>query len=96
MPLDKAHDSAEVRDWAEESGYATHIRARGEETEAIKHEAIFKARRWAAEHAHSWMNRFWRIPIRREKKPENYFALVHFVCAIITFRCSGYSDTLLM
>jgi len=35
------------------------------------------------------MNRFRRILIRWEKKPENYFALVHFVCAVITFRCSG-------
>jgi len=49
----------------------------------------FKARRWVVERTHSWMNRFRRILTRWEKKPENYLALLHFVCAIITFRCSG-------
>ncbi|MBI2787096.1 MAG: IS5/IS1182 family transposase, partial [Elusimicrobia bacterium] len=38
---------------------------------------------------HSWMNRFRRILIRWEKKPENYFGLLHLVCAIITVRCAG-------
>jgi hypothetical protein len=45
MPLDKTYDSGEVRDWVKEFGYTAHIRARGEEAHAIKHEAGFKARR---------------------------------------------------
>jgi putative transposase len=89
MPLDKAYDSDEVRGLAKEFGYTAHIRARGEEAQAIKHEAGFKARRWVVERTHSWMNRFRRILTRWEKKPENYLGLLHFVCAIITFRCSG-------
>ena len=89
MPLDKAYDSAEVRDLVKEFSYTAHIRARGEEAQAIKHEAGFKARRWVVERTHSWMNRFRRILIRWEKQPENYLALLHFVCAIITFRCAG-------
>ena len=89
MPLDKAYDSGEVRDLVKEFGYTAHIRARGEEAQAIKHEAGFKARRWVVERTHSWMNRFRRILTRWEKKPENYLALLHFVCAIITFRCAG-------
>jgi len=72
-----------------EFGYTDYIRARGEENRAIKHEAGFKARRWVVERTHSWMNRFRRILPRWEKKPENYLGLLHFVCAIITFRCSG-------
>ena len=88
MPLDKAYDSCEVRDLVKEFGYTAHIRARGEEAQAIKHEAGFRARRWVVERTHSWMNRFRRILTRWEKKPENYLALLHFVCAIITFRCS--------
>jgi len=88
MPLDKAYDSGEVRDLVKEFGYTAHIRARGEEAQAIKHEAGFKARRWVVERTHSWMNRFRRILTRWEKKPENYLALLHFVCAIITFRCA--------
>ena len=88
MCLDKGYDSGEVRDLVKEFGYTTHIRSRGEEAQAIKREAGFKARRWVVERTHSWMNRFRRILTRWEKKPENYLALLHFVCAVITFRCS--------
>jgi putative transposase len=87
--LDKGYDYDEVRDLAEEFLYTAHIRARGEEAQAIKHEVGFKARRWVVERTHSWMNRFRRIFTRWEKKPENYLALVHFVCALITFRAMG-------
>ncbi len=89
MCLDKGYDSGEVRDLVKEFGYTAHIRSRGEEAQAIKREAGFKARRWVVERAHSWMNRFRRILTRWEKKPENYLGLLHLVCAIITFRCSG-------
>ena len=84
--LDKGYDYDEVRDLAKEFGYTAHIRARGEEAQAIKHEAGFKSRRWVVERTHSWMNRFRRILIRWEKKPENYLALLHFVCGWITYR----------
>ena len=87
--LDKGYDYDEVRDLADEFRYTLHLRTRGEEAQAIKREAGFKARRWVVERTHSWMNRFRRILIRWEKKPENYLGLLHFVCAIITFRCSG-------
>jgi transposase len=89
MCLDKGYDSGEVRDLVKAFGYTAYIRSRGEEAQAIKHEAGFKARRWVVERTHSWMNRFRRILTRWEKKPENYLALLHFVCAIISFRCSG-------
>jgi putative transposase len=35
------------------------------------------------------MNRFRRILTRWEKKAENYLALLHLVCAIITYRRAG-------
>ncbi|MDX2212131.1 MAG: IS5/IS1182 family transposase, partial [Leptolyngbyaceae cyanobacterium bins.302] len=35
---------------------------------------------------HSWMNRFRRLLIRWEKKPENYLALIHLACACIAIR----------
>ena len=84
--LDKGYDYDEVRDLAVEFGYTAHIKARGQEAQAIKHEAGFKARRWVVERTHSWMNRFRRILIRWEKKPENYLALLHLVCGWITYR----------
>jgi len=87
--LDKGYDYDEARDLADAFGYTAHIRARGEEAQAIKHEAGFKARRWVVERTHSWMNRFRRLLTRWEKKAENYLGLLHLVCAIITYRCAG-------
>ena len=64
MCLDKGYDFQEVRDILAEFGFTAHIRARGEEAQAIKREAGFRARRWVVERAHSWMNRFRRILVR--------------------------------
>jgi transposase len=88
MCLDKGYDYDNVRDLVKEFGYTAHIKARGEEAQAIKRQAGFKARRWVVERTHSWMNRFRRILTRWEKKAENYLALLHLVCAVITYRCS--------
>jgi len=45
-------------------------RARGEEAKLIQEECSVQARRWVVERTHSWMNRFRRILVRWEKKPE--------------------------
>ena len=87
--LDKGYDYDEVRDLAKEFLYTAHIRARGEEAQAIQREAGFKARRWVVERTHSWMNRFRRVLVRWEKKAANYLALLHLVFAVITYRCAG-------
>ena len=87
--LDKGYDYDEVRALLEEFGFTAHIRARGEEAQAIKQEAGFKARRWVVERTHSWMNRFRRILIRWEKQADNYLALLHLVCGIISFQQAG-------
>jgi putative transposase len=87
--LDKGYDYDEARDLAKEFGYTAHIRSRDEEAQRLKREAGFKARRWVVERTHSWMNRFRRILTRWEKKAENYLALLHLVCAVITYHCAG-------
>lgn len=87
--LDKGYDYDNTRELVREFGFTAHVRARGEEAQAIKREAGFRARRWVVERTHSWMNRFRRILIRWEKKALNYLALLHFVCAFITYRCCG-------
>lgn len=87
--LDKGYDYDEVRALLAEFGFTAHIRSRGEEAKAIAQEAGKKARRWVVERTHSWMNRFRRILVRWEKKPENYIALLHFACALIAYRTSG-------
>jgi len=89
MCLDKGYDYQEVRDILQEFGFTAHIRSRGEEAQDIKNEAGKKARRWVVERTHSGMNRFRRILIRWDKKPENYLAFLHFACALIAFRAAG-------
>ncbi len=81
--MDAGYDYDEVREIAEEFGYTTHIRSRNEETAAK--EAGKKARRWVVERTHSWLNRYRRLLVRWEKKAQNYLALLHFACAIITW-----------
>jgi putative transposase len=87
--LDKAYYGDPVHDLVTEFGYTAHVMARGEQAQAIKRQTQCKVRHWVVERTHSWMNRFRRILIRWEKKPESYLALLHLVCALITYRAIG-------
>ena len=89
MCMDKGYDYEEVRETVREFGFTAHIRSRGEEAQALKREAGFKARRWVVERAHSWLNRFRRVLIRWDKSAANYLAFLHFACALIAFRAAG-------
>lgn len=89
MCLDKGYDYGEVRELLAEFGFTAHVRARGEESKAIKRAAGFKARRWVVERSHSWMNRFRAILVRWEKKAANYLALLHLASAHIAFKQAG-------
>jgi putative transposase len=83
--LDKGYDCDEVRDLAAEFGFTLHLRTRGEEI-AAKQEAGTKARRWVVERTHSWLNRFRRILVRWEKRPDTYLAMLHFALGLIAWR----------
>ncbi len=87
--LDKGYDDQEVRDIVTEFGFTAPMRSRGEEAQARKGQAAQQARRWVDERTHSWMNRFRRILVRWDKKPEHYLAFLHFACALIAFRAAG-------
>lgn len=89
MCLDTGYDYGEVRAILQEFGFTAHIRARGEAARALAREAGHKARRWVVERSHSWMNRFRRILVRWDKRPEHYLAFLHFACALIAFRAAG-------
>jgi putative transposase len=86
--LDKGYDYADVRALVAAWGYVGHIKSRGEEQRARSIPG-FRARRWVCERTHSWMNRFRRLLIRWEKKPDNYLAMIHFACAYITWNAAG-------
>lgn len=87
--LDKGYDYAEVRATLAEFGFTAQIRSRGEEAQALKQEAGKRARRWVVERSHSWLNRFRRLLVRWDKKPQHYLAFLHFACALIAFRAAG-------
>ncbi len=53
MCLDKGYDYDEVYATLREFGFTAHVRPRGEEAQAIKREAGFKARRWVVENTQS-------------------------------------------
>jgi putative transposase len=89
MCLDKGYDYQDVRDTLAAFGFTAHIHSRGEEAQACKAEASQKARRWVVERTHSWMNRFRRILVRWDKKPDHSLAFLHFACALIAFRAAG-------
>lgn len=67
MCMDKGYDYEEVRAILRAFGFTAHIRSRGEEAKEIAQEAGQRARRWVVERSHSWLNRFRRLLIRREK-----------------------------
>ncbi len=87
--LDKGYDYDEVYGVLHEFGYTPHVRARGEEAQALKREAGHKARRWVVERTHSWLNRFRRILVRWEKTWESALGFLHLACAVIAYRASG-------
>ena len=84
--LDKGYDFDEVRELVHAFGFTAHIRTRGEEAKAIQKEAGFRARPWVVERAHSWMNRFRGVLIRWAKRVDTYLAMLHFACALITWK----------
>lgn len=87
--LDKGYDYADVRAILTEFGFTAHIQSRCEEARELAAEAGKRARRWVVERTHSWLNRFRRLLVRWDKKPEHYLAFLHFACALIAFRAAG-------
>lgn len=87
--LDKGYDYPEIDDLLETFEFTAHIARKGEATQKAKRSVRKKARRYVVERTHSWMNRFRGILIRWSKKPENYFALLHFALGFIAYRAAG-------
>ncbi len=75
--LDKGYDFDEVRERVAGLGFTTHLRTRGEEQRDIR-ELGYRARRWVVERTHRWINRFRRLLIRWEKKPNRIW-----LCSIL-------------
>jgi transposase len=79
-----------VYELAAEFGFTCHVRSRGEEAQALKQEASYRARRWVVERTQSWLNRFRRILVRWEKRADTYLAMLHLACGLITWRAANW------
>jgi len=77
MCLDKGYDSGEVRDLVNAFGYTAHIRSRGEEAQAIKREAGFKARRWVVERTFAWLGKYRRLSKDYETLTESSETMIY-------------------
>ena len=87
--LDKGYTGVPALEAVVQRGFIPHIRSRGEEKNTKDHDPTHKARRWAVEVTHSWMNRFRKLLVRYEKLTDTYKALLMFSCAFIAFRKAG-------
>jgi putative transposase len=88
--LDKGYDFPDVYELVAEFGFTAHICSRGEEAQALKREARYRARRWVVERTQSWLNRFRRILVRWEKRADTYLAMLHLACGLITWRATDW------
>ncbi len=55
----------------------------------IRRSSKFKARRCVVDRTRSWINRYRRVLIRWEKKPENYIGMLHLTLGCIAYQASG-------
>lgn len=72
--------------WSGSSGSRRTCGRGGEEAQAIKREAGYRARSRVVERTHSWTSRFRRMLVRWEKNSLKYLAMLHFACAAIIYR----------
>jgi putative transposase len=79
--LDKGYKSRDSEELIYENFMRAHIPQKGL-TEVIK-DPKKKPRRWTIERTFGWFNRYRRLLIRWEKKPENYLAFIHIACCVI-------------
>jgi len=85
--LDAGYDYDRPRFAAEQRGYLTHIRPRGEErAHAGSRDPLKRRRRWVVERRHSWLNRARRLLVRWEKLARTYLAFVQLACALLCFQ----------
>jgi putative transposase len=89
---DKAYDASEVREFAAEAGYTTHIKfnsrkkgssepSRQSSQQKGPQGELHPARRWVVERTISWLTKRRGLRTRWSKKAENWLALIQLACA---------------
>ncbi len=88
--LDKAYDSAAIRDMIVSLyQYTAHVRSRGEEKRELNRSSGERPRRWVVERTHGWLNRFRAILIRWDKRTQNHLAGLHIALAYFVYSRIG-------
>jgi putative transposase len=82
--LDKAYDGKPCESAIRSRRIRPHIRRRGEPP--LLGVAKGKPRRWVVERTNSWHNNYRGLRTRWERKGDNYRALVHLACALLTYQ----------
>ena len=89
LTLDRGYDYDECRAAAVARGYVPHIPPKRSAEQPLPppgHPDRHPPRRWVVEVAHSWFNRFRRLLIRWEKRPEHYLAFAQLAACLIIYR----------
>lgn len=89
LGLDTGDDDDEGRDLRAACGCTAHLRARGEEANALQQDAGVRARRWGVERTPSGMTRSRRVLIRWDNHVRTYPGCLHVAWADLTSRPSG-------
>ena len=84
--LDKGYDNPTRHQTVAELEYTPHIRRIGEEKLDENQQPRHPARRWVVERTLAWLSKCRAIPIRYDKKAQNYLALLKLACGLIWYR----------
>jgi len=89
LALDRGYDYDDGRAEAVARGDTPHIPPKASEAAPLPppgDPARHPPRRWVVEVAHSWFNRFRRLPIRWEKRAEHDLGFVQLAACLIVYR----------
>jgi transposase len=89
LVLDRGYDYDACRRTAQDHHLIPHIPPKASAAQPLPppgHPDRHPPRRWVVEVAHSWFNRFRRLLIRWEKRPDTYLALLQFAATLIIYR----------
>jgi putative transposase len=98
LALDRGYDYDACRRTAQDHHLIPHIPPKTSAAQPLPppgHPDRHPPRRWVVEVAHSWFNRFRRLLIRWEKRPDTYLALLQFAATLIIYRKLRHARSLL-
>jgi putative transposase len=90
--LDKAYDNPTGNATVQGQQYIGHIRRIGEEKHDSRRKKKFQARRWVVERTLAWLSKCRGLPVRYEKKVQNFLAQLQYACAMLWYRRLAYSS----